>query len=230
MIVVAGGVGTRMNAGVPKQFLLLAGRPLLMHSIEAFSSAFPEISVILALPNDQFRLWQKLCIQYSFTLPHHLTAGGATRFQSVKNALSEVNGEGLVAIHDGARPLISVALIRNAFLIAAGQGNCIPVIPATESMRILTETGHATQGLTPAITRSLTLQREDVFIVQTPQIFQSAILKKAYEQDFKDSFTDDATVVEEIGETIHLTEGDPVNIKITHPQDLAAAEFILGRG
>ena len=215
-IIVAGGTGTRMNAGIPKQFLNLGGKPMLMHSIKAFYLAYPEISMVLALPASQFASWQKLCDEHSFTLPHHLVAGGNTRFHSVKNALSVIVEDGLVAIHDGARPLISESLIRAAFLTAGQLGNCIPVIPLNESVRILS-------GDT-----NLSVNRKVYRVVQTPQVFRTAIIKKAYEQEFQACFTDDAMVAESNGETIHLIDGDPVNIKITHPSDLAAAEALLG--
>ena len=205
-----------MNSGIPKQFLILGGKPMLMYSIEAFFQAFTEISLIVALPANQFTAWQNLCDQYAFSLPHQLISGGETRFHSVQHALSVIEGDGLVAIHDGARPMISVSLIRAAFLTAGEQGNCIPVIPVTESVRILTEDTH-----------SLTLKREVLRIVQTPQVFQVSVIKKAYEQEYRVNFTDDATVAESIGETINLIDGDPVNLKITHPYDLAAAEILL---
>jgi 2-C-methyl-D-erythritol 4-phosphate cytidylyltransferase len=215
-IIVAGGTGTRMNTGIPKQFLLLGGKPMLMYSIEAFYLAFPDSFIVLALPAGQFSSWQKLCDQYAFKLPHQLVAGGETRFHSVQNALTVIEEDGLVAIHDGARPLISVALIRAAFLTAGQLGNCIPVIPVNESVR----------SVSGDFNRPV--NRSDYRIVQTPQVFHSAILKKAYRQEFSENFTDDAMVAEGIGETIHLIDGDPVNLKITHPYDLAAAEVLLG--
>ena len=190
---------------------------MLMYSIEAFFQAFPDISLIVALPANQFTAWQNLCNQYAFSLPHQLISGGETRFHSVQHALSAIEDDGLVAIHDGARPMISVSLIRAAFLTAGEQGNCIPVIPVTESVRILTKDTRC----------SLTLQREDLRIVQTPQVFQVSVIKKAYQQEYRESFTDDATVAESIGEVINLIDGDPVNMKITHPYDLAAAEILL---
>lgn len=211
----AGGVGTRINAGIPKQFLLLRRKPVLMYSMEAFYLAYPEIFLVLALPADQFTAWHKLCEQHAFTLPHQIVAGGKTRFHSVQNSLSVIDSHGLVAIHDGARPLVSETLIRTAFLTAAELGNCIPVIRINDSLRMVT-------GDT-----SLTLKREDVRIVQTPQVFHAATLKKAYEQEYRESFTDDATVAESMGETIHLTDGDPANLKITRPYDLATAEALL---
>jgi len=213
---VAGGVGTRMNAGIPKQFLLLGGKPMLMHSIETFYLAYPDISMVLALPPGQFSSWQKLCEDHAFIIPHQLVAGGETRFHSVQQALSVVDGDGLVAIHDGARPLVSESLIRAAFLTAGQLGNCIPVISLHESVRILSG------GNNRAV------DRNEYRLVQTPQVFYTAIIKKAYEQEYREQFTDDAMVAESIGETIHLIDGDPVNIKITHPYDLAAAEALLG--
>jgi 2-C-methyl-D-erythritol 4-phosphate cytidylyltransferase len=215
-IIVAGGTGSRMNAGIPKQFLLLAGKPMLMHSIEAFYLAFPDISIILVLPANQFPSWRDLCARHGFTLPHRLVAGGETRFHSVQNALSVTGDGGLVAIHDGARPLVSASLIRDAFLTAGQLGNCIPAIPLGESLRML-------QGAA-----SRAVDRSEYRMVQTPQVFQTAIIKKAYLQEFREQFTDDAMVAESIGETIHLIDGDPANMKITYPCDLAAAEALLG--
>jgi 2-C-methyl-D-erythritol 4-phosphate cytidylyltransferase len=214
-IIVAGGSGSRMNAGIPKQFLLLGGKPMLMHSIEAFHNAFAGISIILVLPAAQFAAWRLLCDQFSFTHPLQLVAGGETRFHSVKNALSAIGNEGLVAIHDGARPLVSEALIRSAFLTAEQFGNCVPVIPVNQSLRIL-------EG-----DRNRAVNRQEYCVAQTPQVFHAAVIKKAYVQEFHERFTDDATVVESMGEIIHLVDGDPVNLKITHPYDLAAAEILL---
>ena len=214
-IIVAGGTGTRMNAGIPKQFLLLGGKPMLMHSIIAFIEAYPEISIILALPSDQFTAWKQLCEQHSFTIIHQVVAGGETRFQSVQNALKLIGDDGLVAIHDGARPMISVSLIRTTFITAVQLGNCIPVIPLNESVRQISgETNRSAD-------------RHAFRIVQTPQVFRSDVIKKAYSREFLESFTDDASVAESAGETIHLAEGDPLNIKITHPYDLAVAEMLL---
>ncbi len=213
----AGGVGTRMNAGIPKQFLILAGKPLLMHSMQAFSNAYPGITLVVALPHDQFPAWDDLCQKFSFDLPHLVSKGGTTRFHSVQQALSNLPGEGLIAIHDGVRPLISVALIRSAFQTAEGLGNCIPVLPLTESLRRVDGDHNE-----PA-------DRSAFRVIQTPQVFLASTIKKAYEQPYRECYTDDATVAESIGEPIHLINGDPVNLKITHPYDLALAEFLLAK-
>ena len=215
VIVVAGGAGNRMDSAVPKQFLLLSGRPMLMHSMVSFDHAFPGIPIVVALPFSHFDMWHSLCEEHAFELPHQLVAGGETRFQSVKNALSCIGSEGLVAIHDGARPLVSETLIRTLFLAASLSGNSIPAIPLNESLRV-TE-GDASRAVNRSLHR----------VVQTPQVFHAAVIKKAYEQVYRESFTDDATVAESIGETIHLTDGDPVNMKVTHRYDLAAAEALL---
>lgn len=206
-----------MNAGIPKQFLLLAGKPLLMRCMEAFSNAYPGIAMVLALPHDQFPVWNDLCKKFSFDVPHQVSAGGATRFHSVQQALANLPAEGLIAIHDGVRPLVSETLIRSAFQTAEGLGNCIPVLPLTESLRKVE--GDHSEPVDRAVFR----------MVQTPQVFLASTIKKAYKQPYQDRFTDDATVVESIGETIHLIHGDPVNLKITHPYDLAVAEYLFAK-
>jgi 2-C-methyl-D-erythritol 4-phosphate cytidylyltransferase len=206
-----------MNAGIPKQFMLLAGKPLLMHSIQAFSNALPGINVVIALPADQFIIWEELCRQYEFNLPCLLTSGGETRFHTVQKALSILPDEGLVAIHDGARPLITETLILSAFRSAEAMGNCIPVTPVTESLRMLTEK------------ESRPVDRTLYCMVQTPQVFQTANIKKAYDQPFNERFTDDATVAENMGELIHVIKGDPVNIKMTYPNDIDLAEMLYKR-
>ena len=204
-----------MNAAVPKQFLPLAGIPVAMHSLVAFSSANPEISLILVLPGDQFGNWQDLCTKYAFSLPHLLVAGGETRFHSVRNALALLPAEGLIAVHDAARPLVSEILIQRVFQAAELWGNAIPVIPINESVRQVTGEN------------SSPIDRHTLRIVQTPQVFHASLLLEAYRQEFKSSFTDDATVVECMDETIHLVDGEPANFKITYPHDLAIAEKLF---
>jgi 2-C-methyl-D-erythritol 4-phosphate cytidylyltransferase len=214
-IIVAGGTGTRMNQPIPKQFLPLAGKPMVMHGMQAFSDAFPGINLVLALPGDQFDCWNELCKESGFNIPHQLVAGGKTRFHSVQNALQAVTTKGLVAIHDGARPLISADLIKRVFMTAELFGNCIPVIPVIESVRKI-------NGET-----SFPVDRNTLCLVQTPQVFRFETLIKAYCQEFREEFTDDASVVENTGETVHLTQGEPSNIKITHLHDLALAQWLI---
>ncbi len=200
---------------VPKQFLLLAGLPVVMHSLQAFHQTFPGISLVLALPRNQFGYWADLCNLHHFTIPCTLVAGGNTRFHSVQQALAAVEHDGLAAVHDGARPLVSAALIRSVFNLAEIHGNCVPVIPVNESIREVRDG------------RSIPVDRNSLRAVQTPQVFHVQQLKAAYRQVFREEFTDDATVVESLGAAIFLAAGDPVNIKITHPHDLAVAEIII---
>jgi 2-C-methyl-D-erythritol 4-phosphate cytidylyltransferase len=204
-----------MNADVPKQFLILAGLPVLLHSIRLFYLYDPALQLIVVLPEKDFIYWQSLCREYDFTLPHQLVKGGPTRFHSVKNALDLVSGDGLVAIHDGVRPLVSQATIKRAFEDALKSGNAIPVIKMNESIR-------ETDG-----TKSREVNRDQLRIIQTPQVFRKELIKKAYEQAVHEHFTDDATVLEAMGETIHMVEGNPENIKITRPADLLAAEALI---
>ncbi len=211
----AGGTGTRMNSGVPKQFLLLGSRPLLMYSLEAFYLSNPEIRIIVALPEGHMHTWNSLCREYRFKVPHSTVSGGETRFHSVRNALSIVEDAGLVAIHDGARPLVTAGLISRTFETAGQLGNCVPVLTISESLRIVEND----------ITRPV--NRHDYRIVQTPQVFRIAEIQSGYRQDYRPTFTDDATVLESTGKTIHLVDGEPTNIKVTHSNDLFMAEFLL---
>jgi len=215
VIIVAGGMGSRMQAVLPKQFLEVCGRPILMHSIMAFADAINDIRIIVVLPASQIEYWQKLCKQHGFTLPHDIVEGGATRFHSVKNGLSLLPNEGLVAIHDGVRPLVSRQTITGCFCEAANHGSAIPVTPVIDSVREITES------------TSRMLNRSALRLIQTPQVFDIATLKKAYEQEYSPSFTDDATVFENAGYHIHLTEGNIENIKITTPNDLIVAETYI---
>jgi 2-C-methyl-D-erythritol 4-phosphate cytidylyltransferase len=205
-----------MNTDVPKQFLLLAGLPVLMYAIRVFYRFDPAMQLLITLSESWFPFWEELCRNYSFTIPHQLVRGGETRFGSVKNALERISGNGLVAIHDGVRPLVSLETLRRTFEEAAKSGNAIPAIRMRESIR---ETG-------PGGNKEVA--RENLRIIQTPQVFRKELIKKAYESAPHQSFTDDATVLETLGETIHLVEGNPENIKITYPVDLLCAEAILG--
>ena len=215
-ILVAGGTGTRMNADVPKQFLLLSGMPVLMHSIGIFHRFDPELQLLVTLPENHISMWEKLCLKHSFMIPHQIVRGGITRFHSVKNALELIDGDGLVAIHDGVRPLVSGETLRRAFEEAGKNGNAVPVIRFNESIRKILDNGN------------ISVERENLRIVQTPQVFRKDLIKKAYSSAPHENFTDDATVVETLGVALHLVEGNPENIKITRPSDLKFAEVILG--
>ena len=229
-IIVAGGKGLRMGADLPKQFLPIGGRPVLMHTLEAFERAIPGIQLILVLPKDQQAFWQNLCQKHGFTLPHVIADGGETRFHSVKNGLmslkrlmGSISSEGaLVAVHDGVRPFVSAEVIRRTFNAAREYGAAVPVIPVVETIRqILPSTGGAREEASATVDRSL------YRLVQTPQTFQLDLLLRAYEQPYRDAFTDDASVVEALGHTVALVEGNRENIKITTPFDLTIAEALL---
>jgi len=214
VIIVAGGSGKRMESDVPKQFLLLDKKPVLFYSLEAFHAFNPNIHIVLVLPESMIGFWQSLCKEYDFRVKHEIVKGGKTRFHSVKNGLTKVQ-DGLVAIHDGARPLISKENITALFMDAEKQGNAIPTIPINESVRIFVDDENEI------------MDRSTLCIIQTPQIFNSEDLKKAYQQDYKKEFTDDASVVETLGIKIHLSKGDPKNSKITQTIDLKIAEALL---
>ncbi|TFH35602.1 MAG: 2-C-methyl-D-erythritol 4-phosphate cytidylyltransferase [Bacteroidia bacterium] len=215
LVVVAGGKGTRMGSSIPKQFMTIAGRPILMHAVDSFVSAFPGIDVIIVLDPAIFDMWGHLCQQHSFTVSHHLVAGGEERFISVRNGLSMVSRDSLIAIHDGVRPFVSGDTIRRCFDGAARYGNAVPVISPSESVRQLAVDGN-----------SHPVNRDTVKLVQTPQVFRSDILLKAYATAIDKSFTDDATVVESAGEKIRLVDGNRENIKITTPADMIIGEGI----
>ena len=214
-LIVAGGSGKRMGAEIPKQFLELAGRPVLMHTIERFKSFNDSIEIITVLPENQLRYWIELQKKYSFNIPHTLVKGGSARFFSVQERIEFVNVPGLVAIHDGVRPFVSIDTIRRCFDTAEKLGNAIPSISPTESLRILTDQG------------SLPVNRMHVKQIQTPQVFNAGLIKKAYLQEYKPEFTDDATVLEKTGEKINLVEGNRENIKITNPEDLVISTALL---
>ena len=215
VIITAGGKGTRMGSDVPKQYMELNGLPLIMHTIRAFTSYSSSINIILVLPEDGMEVWDRIIKKHPLDIEFHLCAGGEKRFDSVKNGLELVEGKGLVAIHDAVRPLVSGKLISDCFLTAAKEGNAIPVIPLQDSIRELS--GEQSR---PA--------NRDVFrLVQTPQVFDISLIKKAYEQAYRSSFTDDATVAEALGAKIHLLEGEKKNIKITTQDDLLIAKALM---
>jgi 2-C-methyl-D-erythritol 4-phosphate cytidylyltransferase len=215
VVIVAGGSGKRMGAEVPKQFLELAGRPVLMHTIERFKAFSESIEIITVLPENQLRHWLDLQKQYAFTVPQTIVKGGSTRFHSVRNGLKFVIEPGIVAIHDGVRPFVSIDTIRRCFSVAEKFGNAIPAISPTESLRILTESG------------SRPVDRFHVKQIQTPQVFSAELIKKAYLQEYRPEYSDDATVLENTGEKINLIEGNRENIKITNPEDLIISKALL---
>lgn len=214
-VIAAGGEGARMNSRIPKQFLHIGGQPMLMHAINAFRLAIPSIQLVVVLPPAQIPEWKSLISSLRFDIPHQIVEGGTLRFYSVRHGLERVPGDSLVAIHDGARPVISSQLIRNCFLSAQEYGSAIPFIRPVETVRITQEGIHRP------------IPRENIRIIQTPQVFRADLIKKAYQQPFSESFTDDSTVLETAGHPIHLIEGDPRNIKITHPGDLIIAEALI---
>lgn len=220
VIIVAGGKGLRMGGSVPKQFQLLADRPIIMHTIEKFVEALPQIKVVLVLNAEYKALWFELCKKYGFHRQCTIVAGGQERFYSVKNGLETItNGDidSVVGIHDAVRPLVSVDVIRNAYTKARECRAVVPVIPALDSVRLITST------TSQAIDRSI------VRLVQTPQVFSLPLLRKAYEQPYSESFTDDASVVEAMGYSIKLIPGNRENIKLTTPLDkIIASTFIKG--
>ena len=215
VIIVAGGSGLRMGTELPKQFLELSGKPVLMHTIQRFVDFDPKCELILVLPIAQQESWAQLCLTHSFSLPHQIASGGETRFHSVLNGLKLIKGEGIVFIHDGVRPLVSQQSLGRCFETAQKFGNAIPVLPITESLRKLDGNQNT------SVDRSL------YFSVQTPQTFHSDQILQSYLQPYEPGFTDDATVVERAGYKIHLVEGNPENIKITTPTDLIIAEALM---
>lgn len=217
VIIVAGGKGLRMGSELPKQFLNVGGKPVLMRTIEAFYNFDKSIRIIVALPSSHREHWSKLCKGYGFSVYHEVVEGGETRFHSVKNGL-ELIGEGLVAVHDAVRPFVSVLLLKSCFDAAKGFKAVIPIIEVTDSLREIIDEKD-----------SKIVDRAKYRLVQTPQVFDSALLKNAYELDFSESFTDDASVVESYGHSIHLIDGEKTNIKITTPFDLDLAEVILNK-
>ena len=214
-IIVAGGSGSRMGSSVPKQFLPLAGRPILMHTIQLFADV-PDCRVVVVLPDSQVDFWRQLCSSHSFTTTHEVVTGGSTRHASVSNGLALLRDEPLVAVHDGVRPLVDPLTIVRCFDEAAQFGSAIPVMPATESVRIVSGNGS-----------SHAVDRNDVMLVQTPQVFRSDVITKAYSLPYSPLFTDDASVVEAAGFSVHLAQGNIENIKVTRPADMIFAEALF---
>lgn len=217
-IIVAGGIGQRMGSKIPKQFLLIKGRPILMYTIEAFHQYLPTMPLTLVLPRQQMEAWKNLCSNYKFNLPVTLCAGGSSRFQSVKNGLATLPAKGLVAIHDGVRPLIDPETIERSFISASRFQSGVTVIPIKNSIR---------EVFAGESSGSKSLDRSNYRMVQTPQTFDLAMLKKAYDTEEQPAFTDDASVWESAGNEVNLVEGSEKNLKITTVQDLVMAETLL---
>lgn len=219
IIIVAGGKGLRMGSDLPKQFIPIGGKPVLMHTLSVFHTYNPLIKIILVLPEAHQQYWNTLCAIHNFSIPHIIANGGETRFHSVKNGLAKAiestESVSLIGVHDGVRPFVSQEVIDNCYQSAEKSGAVIPVISVYETIRELTKKG------------SITVDRSKYRLVQTPQVFRSDILIQAYDQPFSEAYTDDASVVEAAGRTVQLTEGNRENIKITSPFDLTIAEALL---
>lgn len=218
-LIVAGGKGTRFGSPLAKQFQTLGGKPVLLRTIEAFYAYSPEIEVTLVLPEDDFETWKRISQQYGFDKPLLLQEGGASRFQSVKRGLERLPAAGLVAIHDGVRPLVSTAIIKASFELAAIHQSAVACVPLKESLRMQHHGNH--EGQTVAVDRT------HYRLVQTPQTFPLEVIRKAYSIAEESTLTDDASVAERAGYPIFLFEGSYKNIKITTPDDLIIAEALL---
>jgi 2-C-methyl-D-erythritol 4-phosphate cytidylyltransferase len=216
ILIVAGGRGTRMGGPQPKQFLELAGRPVLMHTLEAFDRWDASARLIVVLPEDQIDTWKRLCEAHAFGRIHRVVAGGETRFHSVRNGLGAVASNGLIAVHDGVRPLVAPSVIDACFAAAADGGAAVPVVPVVESVREVDADG----GSRP-------VDRTRLRVVQTPQVFRADVLRAAYCLPYDPRFTDDASVVEASGVAVRLVPGNRENIKLTTPMDLLLAEQLM---
>lgn len=216
-IIVAGGKGLRMGGEVPKQFLPVAGLPVLMRTIKRFHAYDSTLKIILVLPKEQQAYWLRLCEEYQFTDDYQLADGGATRFQSSKNGLQLIpdNADGYVAIHDGVRPFVSIDTILRCFEATLTSQAVIPVLNVNDTLRHISQDGSGEN-----------VQRSEYRLVQTPQVFDISLVKRAYQQEENDGFTDDASVVESLGQKVEMVEGNRENIKLTTPFDLKVAEVI----
>ena len=215
-VIVAGGRGTRMQSTVPKQFMLLQGQPVLLHTLQVFHEYNPDITLVVVLPAKEIATWQALCQQYRCMIPHQTVVGGTSRFHSVQHGLAKIRKkESLVAVHDGVRPLVPKWVIETSFRAAAQYGSGIASVPLKDALRHV-------QG-----EQSTACDRQEYQLMQTPQTFRTQLLQKAYQQVKGRAFLDDASVVEAAGHAVHLTEGDYRNIKITTPEDLVVAEALL---
>ncbi|WP_316784011.1 2-C-methyl-D-erythritol 4-phosphate cytidylyltransferase [Pedobacter frigiditerrae] len=214
-IIVGGGSGKRMQNSVAKQFLLLKDKPVLMHTILAFYNSIFNPEIILVLNADLHQQWEELCFKHNFNIPHLIIRGGEQRFHSVRNGLMAIKDEGIVAIHDAVRPIVSNKLITNAYEVAEQMGNAVTCIKPSDSVRKIKDK------------ESKIINRDELVLIQTPQTFEISQLRTAYQQHYKPKFTDDASVVEKAGFKINLIEGERSNIKITYPEDLELAGFLV---
>ena len=202
-----------MGCSMPKQFLEINNKPILLHTVQKMHQSLDDSEIILVLPKAEFKNWENICQKHKFNTSHKLVEGGNTRFESVKNGLKKIKESSVIAIHDGVRPLVNKNVVKQCMLIAKDKGSAVPVIKVDDSLRKKTLNG------------SISVNRNEFLIVQTPQCFKSEIILKAYQQDFNNKFTDDASVVEDLGLEIQLVKGNKENIKITTPEDLKKAKF-----
>ena len=218
VIIVAGGKGLRMGSDVPKQFLPLGGVPVLMRTISRFAGVMPRAGIILVLPESQHDYWDSLCRHHSFDVEHTVTAGGDTRFASSRNGLLAIpaDADGLVGIHDGVRPFVSEEVIHRCYAAAREHGAAIPVVPVTDTLRLVGADGGGHN-----------VRRDSYRVVQTPQVFDIALARRAFDRPYSPSFTDDASVIEASGHGVAMVDGNRENIKITTPSDLIIAESLL---
>ena len=208
-----------MGGDVPKQFMLLGGRPIVMRTIDRFVEALPDLRIFLVLHPDNVEMWKRLCKEHDFRVDCQIALGGAERYHSVKNGLAAIgseSGDDIIAVHDAVRPLVSVEVIRRAYAEARQSGAVVPALPSVESVRLVDAGG-----------RSMAVSRNSVMLVQTPQVFSLSLLRKAYAQPYRDTFTDDASVVEALGHPIHIVPGNHENIKLTTPLDMQMAEMLV---
>ena len=208
-----------MGSDLPKQFMLLGGEPVIMRTIRRFVEAMPGLGIVVVLHPDYVDMWHRLCEEHGFDISVRIVRGGEERFHSVKNGLDVISssaGDDIVAVHDAVRPLVSVEVIRRTFAEAVEHGAVVPALPSVESVRLVDAGG-----------RSMAVSRNSVMLVQTPQVFSLSLLRKAYAQPYRDTFTDDASVVEALGHPIHIVPGNRENIKLTTPLDMQMAEMLV---
>jgi len=215
VIIVAGGSGRRMDSTLPKQFIELDDKPVLMHTISRFYNFDNNIHIILVLPHKQVSFWKSLCKKHNFEVHHDIVEGGETRFHSVRNGILAIEASSVVGIHDGVRPCVSVDTIKNCYQTAHSYGNAIPAVPVNESVRLKEKDTNQS------------FDRSKLWLVQTPQVFRFEIIRKCFEQKYRESFTDDANVVESAGYEINMVDGNRENIKITTRSDLLIAEAFI---